>query len=130
MATRSAASLNVVNNPTTSYSARCRRTCKLHALSLPLLHDKRVRFMECVGPSLAKISLTYPVFPCDPCVKDFDSFSRKISANPWPSSYFSFHSGTLPAAHGAPALSISSSTLPTSTPTSERSLLLSSSHSP
>src|ERR1700722_5326537 len=46
MATRSATSLKVVSSPTTSYSARWRRTWRLHALSLPLLHDKRMRFLN------------------------------------------------------------------------------------
>ncbi len=45
IATRSAASLNVVSSPAMSYSRRWRRTCKLHALSLPLLQERRIRFI-------------------------------------------------------------------------------------
>src|ERR1700733_3927748 len=45
MATRSAASLKVVNSPATSCSPRWRRTWRLHALSLPLLQERRMRFI-------------------------------------------------------------------------------------
>src|SRR5580658_6658777 len=63
MATRSATSLKVVSSPTTSYSPRCRSTCRLHALSFPLLQDKRIRFIK-------YISLNYPVLLCVLCVRD------------------------------------------------------------
>src|SRR5262249_30352324 len=49
-ATRAAAALIVVNNPTTSYSPCCRRRCSAQALSLPLLHDtSAARFMGTSG---------------------------------------------------------------------------------
>jgi hypothetical protein len=69
--------------------------------------------------------LIYPVNPCVLCVKDFDvDFdvdldlkSAQIRENPWPSLYLSVHKGTLPGVQGAPAASISFSSVAKSTST-------------
>src|SRR5208337_912186 len=45
IATRSATWLNVVSKPAISYSRCWRTTCRVHALSLPLLHERRTRFI-------------------------------------------------------------------------------------
>jgi hypothetical protein len=46
IATRSNSLLSVVSRPTMSQSPRWRRMWSVHALSLPLLHDTRTRFMQ------------------------------------------------------------------------------------
>ena len=46
IATRSNSVLSVASRPTMSQSPRWRRRWSVHALSLPLLHDTRTRFMQ------------------------------------------------------------------------------------